>query len=227
MEFLKRSTFALAAMAAISAVPRTAHADLLGLNTMIGGPSITTFFGGAFVAANSGPVATGSFHGTAITAVFRGPASIICPAGNCLDFYYQVQTVNTFPNSDGPNRESFFDFTGFVTDVYQIANGSAIGGGWVNGTVASTTTDRSLTGATIGANYTNSIFSPGLSSLTFVIRTNATAFTAGNFGVIDGGASQIAAFSPTAVPEPSTVALLATGLIGMVGYTRRRRNNAA
>jgi len=230
MEFLKRSTLALAVTAALGAIPNVARADILAIGgTNVGAPTtVAAFFGGTLVASNSGPVGTATFTGTAITAVYQSNAGSGGPCnatGGCLDFYYQIQTVAG--GTDGPNRESFFNFGTFITDVFQVSTNAGLLAGFVNGTINATSSDRSATGVTVGANYANSIFTPGTSSLIYVIRTNATLFTAGVFGVIDGGVSQINSFSPTAVPEPSTVALLATGLIGLVGYTRRRKNNAA
>lgn len=45
----------------------------------------------------------------------------------------------------------------------------------------------------------------------------------GAAGNDDRGVQELLAFQPSVVPEPSTYALMATGLIGMAGIARRRR----
>jgi hypothetical protein len=57
----------------------------------------------------------------------------------------------------------------------------------------------------------------------YIFRTNATAFTTGTFGVLDGSAFQGATFAPTTVlPEPGTWMTLLAGF-GMLGIALRFR----
>jgi hypothetical protein len=190
-------------------------ADALAPSASIGAPTLTTYFGGTLLATASGPLSPPGFTGSGTTAVVRN-------AGGTLDFYYQLSTVAG--GSDGPNRITGFNFGGFTTDVFQISNGSAItGGGFVDGSISAIGADRSGgTGATVGFNFTNTVFTPGMTSLVMVIRTNATSFTTGSFGAIDGGGATTAGFAPTTVPEPSTTLLVASGFLGLAGVARRR-----
>jgi hypothetical protein len=59
--------------------------------------------------------------------------------------------------------------------------------------------------------------------LTQIIRTNATEYTMGNFGLLNGYGDNARGFA-TAVPEPETYAMLLAGL-GIVGTIIRRRQS--
>jgi hypothetical protein len=58
-------------------------------------------------------------------------------------------------------------------------------------------------------------------SATYIFRTNATRYTVGTFGVLDGSSLQGLTFAPV-VPEPATWALMIGGF-GLAGAALRRK----
>jgi hypothetical protein len=193
----------LITIAVLSAGILSARATPLVLGQNAAGPANANFFGGTLLASLSTPVATPTFTGTARSAVYQN-------AGGTLDFYYQ------FFNS-GPDDN--------------IVDGSLIGAGFVNGTVDSDQADRGLNPVfnSIGFDYQAGMFTPGTTSLALVVRTNATAYAAGTFSVIDGSTSTTPSFQPVAAGVPdnaNSVLLLASGLLAIAAIRRHFRKIA-
>lgn len=214
---LRKKGIALAIAAAGCACAAAAQATILIPGT---GPLAVDILGaapgGAVLATNSGALVTPHWSGTFRTAVVDGPE-----AGVNLDFYYQV--TNSPGSVDSLGRVTGADFGApFSTSVFQTAGAFGI---FTAGTQAATSADRGLLG-TVGFAFlpgtggTGKI-DPGETSYTLIVRTDATAYGPGVMGVLNGGGTFAAAFQP-AIPEPGTMALLASGLLAFGGLARRR-----
>jgi hypothetical protein len=219
---LRRISFVLAVVS-IFAFASFASADILAPGAS-GGPDLLTP-GGTLRASLSGTWTntTSTMNGTYLTAVYSDPGNTF-GAGD-LDFVYQV--TNSANSIHSVGRTTAINFTGFLTDVGYTTTGSTLGFGFVNGTVVPITVDRASSGDSIGFSFTPPIsaaINPGQTSMVLVIETNATNFVAGNFSLIDGGVTTVAAFEPLAarVPEGSALSMLGISGIALLGAMKRK-----
>ncbi len=134
-----------------------------------------------------------------------------------LSFVYQI-TV-TGGNIDNLTTESFA-IPGLMLDVVQ--DGETLNIGAVPNTAATVaiwTSDASTVGFGFGL---PDGLQPGDNSYFLIINTNLTNYEPGAFSLQDGQTQNFQGFVPAATPEPGSLALLGTGLLGVAGMARRK-----
>jgi PEP-CTERM motif-containing protein len=222
---LKRTPFFVALLAALTVVggARSAQATPLPPGTTVI-PDVIAFTGAEVILASvSRPIASsvGDYTGTLVAAVINEGAAN--PLGG-LTFVYQVS--NDLLSAVGLSRESNTRFGGFLTNVHFALNGSFLAG-FVDGTVTPNTADRTSNGNVVGFNFVppeDNKIDPGETSVVLVIRTDAPDYEPGFSSVINGGVDTVDTFQPAVIaPEPASLLLFASGLLGLGAMTRRRR----
>jgi hypothetical protein len=203
---------------ALVGVYGTANATVLVANVSPGSVDTTpTFFGGTLLDSVSTNINNISYNGVARTAVYD--------TGAGLDFYYQF--TNNKSSQNGVERFSAFDFSSLGASQVSVFQTDVGFGIFSNGNQISNNADRTLAGV-IGFIFSPSDSSkilPGETSYIQIIRTNATSYKTGNFGLLDGIADNAAGFAPTSpVPEPESYAMMLAGL-GLMGFIVKRRKS--
>ena len=219
---------AVTAAGLLSLGSMTAFADVIGANGCVGGlcaGTLDVFNNLPGSLLNSTSVRFTAFDAQNVplyggglrTAVYRND-------GNTLDFYHQLSNGGSSVNSVG--RLTMTNFAGFTTDVgYRMDNWDGAGQ-FLGGTQAALSADRSASGGTIGFGFGAGLsqINPGEVSATMVIRTNASAYTAGSVTTQNGAVYTTATFSPaeSGVPEPGAYGLIGAGLIALAAMRRRK-----
>jgi hypothetical protein len=150
-----------------------------------------------------------------IATVMSDPNNVFC--AGCLDFTY------TF-SDNGPSVNERFtasNFAGFSVDAGYVGTKGL--------NVNPQTINRSGDGSVVGFNYfpgTGTNLMSGQTTSILIIETNALYFTTGTFTIQDGSTATIQGYAPslTAItPEPASLALFGSGLLGAVALIRRKR----
>jgi hypothetical protein len=246
MEFLKRTTVALAAVATIGVGTAQANLVLVGPVTLGGtglGAVNTVLTLSSFGSSTTEQGCVGTASGTDFIG---STASGACVSGTSTDVktgasQTQTRTLSEAGVTSGTNFAILFNAaepgnaSGIsmesLSATFYGANGSTFTANYAAAPTDFTST-QSGTGTT-GFEFTlNAAEAASLQSL-ITANGGASGVRVGlstGLGATDaatGGNETFFVFNsattPTLTPEPSTTALLATGLVGLVGFVRRRR----
>lgn len=135
-----------------------------------------------------------------------------------LTFIYQVHV-----SAGEIGRLTGSDYTGFLTDVSQHAAHPPL---ITTSTHPADLATRSADGSVVGFDFITAIAPEPAptdfttdTSLALLVRTNATSFTTGTIGLIDGGGDTLGGFAPTSLPAPLAV-WGGLGLLGLLAFGR-------
>lgn len=173
------------------------------------GTSGTAPWGSPTLIANmTSSYSSATISGSVTTQVYK-------EAGGTLDFFYQVTSTNANPAL----HISVPGFGGVTTNVYYVTDP----------TILPSPANSSL--GTVGyndfyridPNVVGADFAGGLANATsywLVVQTNATSYSSATAFIQDGSQASAGTFAPA--PLPSSLALFATGAVGLVGGLFRR-----
>jgi hypothetical protein len=143
------------------------------------------------------------------------------------DLTFVISVSNDASSLNGLEHISMGDGTGFKNVLVNVGYGND---GNAYGTDAPVSADETIYG-TVEFNFPGgSAIKAGDGSQYLVIQTNAKNFTFGNLGIIDSATATVDGYVPAPsmaeTPEPSSLMLLGTGLIGGASTLLRRRRKS-
>ncbi|GAO39761.1 hypothetical protein SCH01S_39_00460 [Sphingomonas changbaiensis NBRC 104936] len=216
--------------AAVALAISPAHAAQVFSGNGIGSPGATI---DPFDASTRGTLlAYSETSGGAFTFSTKFRSAVYRNTDGHLDFYYQVERTGAGPSGNNAIQKfTGADFGAFDTFAFRDDSDFDGPGGFLaagNPGTFTSLASRSFDGNVLGVNFGSNNLVGTENSTTYIFRTNAFAFKAGTFGVIDGSTVEGPSFAPT-VPEPATWAMMLGGfsLLGVVARRRRARTNVA
>ncbi len=166
---------------------------------------------GALLATTSGALDSPTFTGSYTASVYRDMSNVF-GAGD-LDFLYTFTDLT----GDSVERITVGNFNGFTVEAGVLTYNPG-------GTVSPESVAFAMNGA-VGYNFINSPVANGKTTVGLLVETNATQYTSGYVSAIDNQSGNAIGYQPmAATPEPTSLALFGTGLLGVVGVARRKFN---
>lgn len=134
-----------------------------------------------------------------------------------LSFFYQI----TVTSGNIVNLTSgSYAIPGLLLDVSQADETIP---GFPTPTTAAVNASLTSNSTTLGFGFAQpNGLTPGDTSYVLIINTNMTNYQPGVFSLQDDETQNFNGFIPAATPEPGSLALLGTGLLGVAGVARRK-----